>query len=521
MAVNRKKPAPAGPSVARMRQGYEHHLRKIMLGLAVVMGLGMVSMFSGIGGNGQNKDEGRQGDVVASLAGKKLTQRDLDMVAERGAMGSAPTDPRDQLRLKAYAAQQFSDEAIKVDAAKKAGITVSRDELKAEKEKQYQQAAQRNQIESLTGEDKTQAENALRNQIDGQDDQIGDNLIVQKWENSFKDKVNLNDPKTKPEDLELRARHILVLTQDPKRPVSKNTPIKDRPLPVPEARKKIEEILTEVKKPNANFAELAKKFSQDPGSAPKGGDLDWFGHGQMVPEFEKAAFALKPGQTSGIVKTNYGFHIIRVEDRRVSEMVKQRMVDDYMKKARTSMKADVSDPALAGAMLMNQADTTFDAKEKAKLIQQVLAKFETAKQKAPGDPAVLGFLGDLYKRQYDEGKKKDPALRDKAIQNYELAVKATPAPRLRLDLAHLYEDANKKPLAVEQLKKASEVAFSDPSIRPDLQVSLERLGETKLAAEQKKILDEARKNQPNGFPAGFPGGGGSQSVPINLPTPPR
>lgn len=81
-----------------------------------------------------------------------------------------------------------------------------------------------------------------------------------------------------------------------------------------EAKKKAEQVLAEVKKNPAKFAQLAKKYSQDPGSAEKGGDLGTFARGAMVKPFEDAAFSMKAGDVSGLVQSDFGYHIIKLNE---------------------------------------------------------------------------------------------------------------------------------------------------------------------------------------------------------------
>jgi parvulin-like peptidyl-prolyl isomerase len=80
------------------------------------------------------------------------------------------------------------------------------------------------------------------------------------------------------------------------------------------AKKKADEIYAKATAKDADFAKLAKQYSQDPGSAANGGDLGYFAKGKMVPAFEEAAFALKVGETSKPIRTVYGYHIIKVTD---------------------------------------------------------------------------------------------------------------------------------------------------------------------------------------------------------------
>jgi peptidyl-prolyl cis-trans isomerase D len=79
---------------------------------------------------------------------------------------------------------------------------------------------------------------------------------------------------------------------------------------------KAEDVLKQAKAPGADFAALAKKYSEDDANAKNGGDLDFFGKGRMVPEFDRVAFSMEPGQMSDLVKTEYGYHIIKLTDKK-------------------------------------------------------------------------------------------------------------------------------------------------------------------------------------------------------------
>ena len=103
---------------------------------------------------------------------------------------------------------------------------------------------------------------------------------------------------------EIRASHILIPYRTP-----------DGKEDTAAARAKIDSILTKIKN-GADFAEMAKEYSQDPGSKEKGGDLGYFQRRQMVKEFDEAAFNLKVGQVSGVVKTRFGYHLIKVTGKR-------------------------------------------------------------------------------------------------------------------------------------------------------------------------------------------------------------
>jgi peptidyl-prolyl cis-trans isomerase D len=108
------------------------------------------------------------------------------------------------------------------------------------------------------------------------------------------------DQYTTPE--QVRASHILLKTEG-----KDDAAVKAR----------AEDVLKQARG-GADFAELARRYSEDEASAKNGGDLDYFGHGRMVPEFDQAVFAMTPGQISDLVKTQYGYHIIKLMDKKAA-----------------------------------------------------------------------------------------------------------------------------------------------------------------------------------------------------------
>jgi peptidyl-prolyl cis-trans isomerase SurA len=131
------------------------------------------------------------------------------------------------------------------------------------------------------------------------------------------------------DDAELKARHILI-----------KLPAKPTPAQLDAAKQKAMALAVEARKPGVDFAELAKAKSEGP-SADQGGDLGWFRRGVMMKDFERVAFGLKVGDVSDPVRTSFGFHVIKIEDRRsvavksfdeMKDQLRERLLHDQLDK---------------------------------------------------------------------------------------------------------------------------------------------------------------------------------------------
>jgi peptidyl-prolyl cis-trans isomerase D len=160
-----------------------------------------------------------------------------------------------------------------------------------------------------------------------------------------------------------RASHILI-------PAPAGASTEDKA----SAKAQAEDLLKQIQSSPSKFAELAAKFSKDPGSAQKGGDLGFFGRGLMVKPFDAAVFALKVGELAGPVETQYGYHIIRLDAVKASqttpfEAVKQQIIDEVRKPKLGKAYAEAADSF--NNLVYEQFDSLQPAAEALKLSVQM------------------------------------------------------------------------------------------------------------------------------------------------------
>jgi peptidyl-prolyl cis-trans isomerase C len=252
-------------------------------------------------------------EVIARVNGEAISKADFEKAVQRieaNAGGPVPPDQRD--RIYRGVLDQMIGYTLLVQETKTRKLTVPDAELDA------RVAGIRSQFPSEEVFKQALAQqNVTLDQL--REDARTDLLITNLLQAELASKVavtpeQVNDfyqknPSQFQQGERVRASHILIGF-----PENADEPAKNQ------ARAKAAEILKEVKG-GSDFAALAKQHSTDPGSGPNGGDLGYFQQGQMVPAFDQAAFALKPGETSELVETDFGVHIIRVADRQASRLV--------------------------------------------------------------------------------------------------------------------------------------------------------------------------------------------------------
>ncbi len=188
---------------------------------------------------------------------------------------------------------------------------------------------------------------------------------------------------------QVNVRHILIKTPTP------GPDGKTDPKAVDAARQKAEDILKQLKA-GGNFADLAKKNSEDPGSAKNGGSLGWIQRGRTVPEFEQAAFSLPKGGMSGLVQSSYGFHIIQVEDKQDAHMKTLAEVKDQIEPLIKQQEAEQAGNKLATALLTQAHSNGLEKAAAAKGLQVVSTDFVSHTDSLPGIGESPQFMSALF-----------------------------------------------------------------------------------------------------------------------------
>jgi foldase protein PrsA len=292
-------------------------------------------------------------------------------------------------------------------------------------------------------------------------DMLKDEMLVQKMVRKVREEA-----KVTPDDLrEVKVSHILVTSEALAR-----------------------ELLARVKK-GENFSSLARKYSQDPGSAVKGGDLGYITTGNMLPSFEKAVFSLKIGEISDVVTTNFGYHIIKVTDSRLREFGKEKDIEkaalmDKQDKAfqkwsydlKSNAKVEIIDPELKGHYLRFRGN-----------LWEAVQEYKRAIAENPVNPYLHISLADSYNAI---GKK------ELAIEEYQTAIKTEGGnPEFYMVLAQVYEKDNKRSLAIEQYRRASMVAGEDKAVHKHLLEVFKKLNAWNEYNQEKAEIAKIEKKE--------------------------
>jgi peptidyl-prolyl cis-trans isomerase SurA len=254
------------------------------------------------------------GDTVLLLSDVQAAIQQMEAAGQR-----MPTEPAQRQAVFFDVLEDRIDDLLILEAAKQAGVSPQEQVLAEEVEQQIQQV-----LGQFGGEMNFQAALAAEGMTRPQYRQmLIDQARSQQMREQFLRQAMGN--RTLPLVSEEQIRQAFEarrggLGQRPVRVTLQQVIVRTEPSDEArtEALQRAQEVLRELQG-GGDFEVLARRFSEDPGSREQGGDLGWFRPGRMVPEFEQVVFAMRPGMTSGIVRTEFGYHIIRLDRVRGAE----------------------------------------------------------------------------------------------------------------------------------------------------------------------------------------------------------
>ena len=270
---------------------------------------------------------------VASVNGATITQARFDSAMtpyqqQIAAMGEEAVTAEQLTQIKTKVLENLIGTELLYQESLKSGLKVEEKEINATFDEQKAQFASEVEFKEALKQYNF-SDSAFKDQI-----KVG--LIIQHFiDNKFTETTTISDEEIKKyydenpsyfqEPEQVKASHIMIMVDS-----SADKAKKD------EAKKKIDQALQRIKA-GADFATLAKEVSEDTYTKDNGGDLDYFYKGQMVQAFEDAAFSLKPGETSNVVETEYGYHIIKVTGKKEAKTI---TLAESKEEIRTGLKSN-------------------------------------------------------------------------------------------------------------------------------------------------------------------------------------
>lgn len=448
-----------------MRKNMKWVIIIVSVAFVVTLGYGYGSVPKG----GQQAEA----QVVATVDGKQISRSEfLDayrqmVVYQESIYG--PIRPTQLESVKGSVLDQLINSEVILSAAKKNRISVSNAEVDKKYEEFAKQFTDEKQLEQFLA-----TSNLTRSKVKSI---LKDQLMAEKMVDQVKSKASVSDAEVAQAYEEVKARHILITI-----PKGKDGDAK--------AKAKAEDILKQLKS-GADFAQLAKKYSEDPGSKDQGGDLGFFGRGKMDPAFEKAAFALKVGEVSEPVKSQFGYHIIKVEARKEAKGeefdkqkkdIKDRLLSEkqseiftnWFEGVKKEAKITINDPELAA----------YDAYKNGEL-DKAIELYKKATAATPDDAYLHSGLAQAYRKKGNV---------DEAINELKTATELAPSDAiLQFTLGDLYKEKKMNAEAIAAYQKASTADPSDFYLHMTLMGRFKDLGKNDLADKEAKILDDMQK----------------------------
>ena len=296
---------------------------------------------------------------------------------------------------------------------------------------------------------------------------------------------------------ERRASHILINA-------AKDAPAAERD----KAKLRAQELLAQARKIPAQFAELARKNSEDKGSAAAGGDLDFFARGAMVKPFEEAAFAMKKGDISDVVQSEFGYHIIQLTDIKVP---KQRSFDELRVGLEAELKAQQAQRKFAESAeaftngVYEQADSLKPVSERLKLeIRTASNVGRSPAAGATGPLASVKFLSALYGDDAVRKKRNTEAVETGPNQLVAGRVAQYTAARTRPvdEVRSLVRERLVGERAAGLARQAGESLLANWKAKPqDALVAALVVSRDQATGLSPKVLDAALRADPSAFPA--------------------